>query len=132
MFPRVACPSLMAGNVSDWRQSMSGFSGVAYPGLRLVEGFVTPSNIFLFNVFHLQNLIPPHGFLSLELIDGNYSFCMRRIIMQLKILPRSQQPYLCIFILLVLTIKCRRFDFIHLSSYLIHPIPIMLPDKGWT
>jgi hypothetical protein len=41
MFPRVACPSLMAGNVSDWRQSMSGFSGVAYPGLRLVEGFVT-------------------------------------------------------------------------------------------
>jgi hypothetical protein len=41
MFPRVACPSLMAGNVSDWRQSMSGFSGVAYPSLRLVEGVVT-------------------------------------------------------------------------------------------
>jgi hypothetical protein len=41
VFPRVAWPSLMAGNVTDWCQSMSGFSGVAYPGLRLVGGIVT-------------------------------------------------------------------------------------------
>jgi hypothetical protein len=40
MFPRVACPSLLVGNVSDWCHSMSGFSRVAYPGLRLVEGFI--------------------------------------------------------------------------------------------
>jgi hypothetical protein len=41
MFPRVAWSGLMAGNVTDWRQSMSGFSGVVYPGLRLVEGVIT-------------------------------------------------------------------------------------------
>jgi hypothetical protein len=41
MFPRVACPGLMAGNDTDWLQSMSGFSRVVYPGLRLVEGIVT-------------------------------------------------------------------------------------------
>jgi hypothetical protein len=41
VFPRVAWPGLMAGNVTDWCQSMSGFSGVAYPGLRLVGGIVT-------------------------------------------------------------------------------------------
>jgi hypothetical protein len=41
MFPRVACSSLMVGNVIDWHQSMSGFSGVAYPGLRMVGGIVT-------------------------------------------------------------------------------------------
>jgi len=29
---------LMAGNVTEWCQSMSGFSGVVYPGLRMVEG----------------------------------------------------------------------------------------------
>ena len=32
---------LMAGNVTDWHQSMSGCSGVAYPSLRLVGGIVT-------------------------------------------------------------------------------------------
>jgi hypothetical protein len=41
MFPRVACLSLMAGNVTEWRQSMSDFSGVAYPSLKLVKGIVT-------------------------------------------------------------------------------------------
>ena len=41
MFPRVAGLDLMAGNVTDWRQSMSGFSGVVYLGLRLVGGIVT-------------------------------------------------------------------------------------------
>jgi hypothetical protein len=41
MFPRVAYLGPMAGNVSDWHQGMSGFSGVAYLGLRLVKGFVT-------------------------------------------------------------------------------------------
>jgi hypothetical protein len=38
VFPRVAWPGLKAGNVTDWCQSMSGFSGVAYPGLRLAGG----------------------------------------------------------------------------------------------
>jgi hypothetical protein len=41
VFPRVAWTSLMAGNVTNWRQSMSGFSGVAYPGLKLVGGIIT-------------------------------------------------------------------------------------------
>jgi hypothetical protein len=41
--PRVACSGLMDGNVTDWCQSMSGFSGVVFPGLRLVEGIVTSS-----------------------------------------------------------------------------------------
>jgi hypothetical protein len=40
MFPRIGCPGLMAGNVSNWRQSMSGCSRVAYLSLRLVEGYV--------------------------------------------------------------------------------------------
>jgi hypothetical protein len=40
MFPRVACPGLMVGNVSDWHQSMSGCYGVVYLDLRLVKGFV--------------------------------------------------------------------------------------------
>jgi hypothetical protein len=39
--PRVACFGLTARNFIDWRQSMSGCSGVAFPGLRLVEGIVT-------------------------------------------------------------------------------------------
>jgi hypothetical protein len=38
VFPRIAWSGLMAGNVTDWHQSMTGFSGVAYPGLRLVGG----------------------------------------------------------------------------------------------
>jgi hypothetical protein len=37
-FPIVAWPDLMVDNVTDWRQSMSGCSGVAYLGLMLVEG----------------------------------------------------------------------------------------------
>jgi hypothetical protein len=41
VFPRVAWPSLMVGNVIDWCQIMSGCSGVAYPGLRLVRGIIT-------------------------------------------------------------------------------------------
>jgi hypothetical protein len=41
MFPRVACSGLMVGNVTDWLQSMSGFSGVAYPSLRMVGGIIT-------------------------------------------------------------------------------------------
>ena len=41
VFPRVAWPSLMAGNVIDWRQSMSGCFGVVYLDLRLVRGIVT-------------------------------------------------------------------------------------------
>jgi hypothetical protein len=41
IFPRVAWSDLMAGNVTDWHQSMSGCSGVAYLGLRLVKGVVT-------------------------------------------------------------------------------------------
>jgi hypothetical protein len=45
VFPRVAWPSLMAGNVTDWRQSISGCSGVAYPDLRLVGGIITPMNV---------------------------------------------------------------------------------------
>jgi hypothetical protein len=45
MFPRVSCSYLMAGNVTDWHQSMSGFSGVVYHSLRLVEGIVTESNL---------------------------------------------------------------------------------------
>jgi hypothetical protein len=47
VFPRVAWPGLMAGNVTDWRQSMSGCSGVAYPGLRLVGGIVTNSLLWM-------------------------------------------------------------------------------------
>jgi hypothetical protein len=38
VFPRVAWPGLMDGNVTNWPQSMSGCSGVVYPGLRLVGG----------------------------------------------------------------------------------------------
>ena len=38
VFPRVAWPILMVGNVTDWRQSMSGFSRVAYPGLWVAWG----------------------------------------------------------------------------------------------
>jgi hypothetical protein len=38
VFPRVSWPNLKAGNVIDWCQSMSGYSGVAYPGLGLVLG----------------------------------------------------------------------------------------------
>jgi hypothetical protein len=41
MFPKVAWSSFMAGNVTEWHQSMSGFSGVVYLSLRLVEGVVT-------------------------------------------------------------------------------------------
>jgi hypothetical protein len=77
---------------------------------------LSSSNTFLFNVLHLHKLIPPHGCISLELIHVNSSFCMKRIIMQLNIFSHAQQPCLCIFILLVLTIKCRRFYFSHLSS----------------
>jgi hypothetical protein len=57
MFPRVACSGLMAGNVTDWHQSMSGFSGVAYPSLRLVEGIVTHDNINeQLNLMHAKTL----------------------------------------------------------------------------
>jgi hypothetical protein len=35
VFPRVAWPDLKAGNVTNWCQSMSGCSGVAYPSLGL-------------------------------------------------------------------------------------------------
>jgi hypothetical protein len=39
VFPRVAWPGLFkAGNVTNWCQSMRGFSGVAYPGLWVVGG----------------------------------------------------------------------------------------------
>jgi hypothetical protein len=41
VFPRVARPDLMAGNVTDWCQSMSGCSGVTYPDLRMARGIVT-------------------------------------------------------------------------------------------
>jgi hypothetical protein len=38
VFPRVAWTIMKAGNVTNWCHSMSGFSGVAYPSLRLVGG----------------------------------------------------------------------------------------------
>jgi hypothetical protein len=38
VFPGVAWLGLMAGNVTDYCQSMSGFSRVAYPSLRLAGG----------------------------------------------------------------------------------------------
>jgi hypothetical protein len=41
VFPRVAWSDKMAGNVIDWCQSMIGFYGVSYPGLRLAEGIFT-------------------------------------------------------------------------------------------
>lgn len=39
-FLRVAWCNLKAQNVTSWCQSMGGFSGVAYPDLRLVEGML--------------------------------------------------------------------------------------------
>jgi hypothetical protein len=45
VFPRVAWPGLMAGNVTNWRQSMSGFSRVAYLSLMLVKWIVTIPNL---------------------------------------------------------------------------------------
>jgi hypothetical protein len=55
VFPRVAWPSLVAGNVTDYRQSMSGCSGVAYLGLRLVEGVVTNTIIINILIKHTPN-----------------------------------------------------------------------------
>jgi hypothetical protein len=41
VFPIVAWPGMMDENVIDYCQSMSGCSGVAYPGLRMAGGIVT-------------------------------------------------------------------------------------------
>jgi hypothetical protein len=38
VLPRAAWPGLKVGNVTDWYQSMSGCSEVAYPALRLARG----------------------------------------------------------------------------------------------
>jgi len=40
VFPRVAWPGLMAGNVTEWCQRMSGYFGVAYLSLKFVGGIV--------------------------------------------------------------------------------------------
>jgi hypothetical protein len=38
VLPRVSWPGLKARNVTEWCQSMSGYSRVAYPDLGLVGG----------------------------------------------------------------------------------------------
>ena len=51
----------------------------------------------------------------------------------MKLLPHAQQPGFFILIFLVLTIKGRRLNLIHLSLYLIyHKLPLMFSKKRWT
>jgi hypothetical protein len=90
-----------------------------------------PRDLFLSNVLHLHKLIPPHGGFSFQLVHCNSSFCMGRIILQLEVFLHAQQPCLGIFLLLMFSIKCWRFNFVHLSFQFLPSRFSMFSGRGW-
>jgi hypothetical protein len=72
---------------------------------------VSPCDSFLIEVLGLLKLIPPHGFLFLQVVGENSSFYLGWVIMQLEIFLHFLQLGPFLFSLPMFTIEIRWLDF---------------------